>query len=107
MIRLTPQSSHLEQVLHEIVAERARAAAKFPNAQRIPDGTGGAGRKTYETIARNACDRAQREGRLTHAHVLEEEAAEVLAAESVPALRVELIQLASACLGWVMDLDSR
>jgi len=94
-------------IYDEIEAELARALAKYPDCARLPDGTGGAGRRTYETIARNACERAYREGRITHAHIFEEEAAEVLAEEDPVKLRKELVQVAAMCLKWVRDLDGR
>ena len=55
----------------EIIAERERQLAKFPDCETLPDGTGGGGRETYMTIAQHACDRAYREKVLTHAHVFE------------------------------------
>lgn len=78
-----------------------------PDCEHLPDGTGGAGRNTYTTIARNACDRAEREARLTHAHVFEEEAAEVLSETDTAKLRTELIQVAAVCLKWIEDIDGR
>lgn len=91
----------------EIETELARALAKYPDCASLPDGTGGAGRKTYETIARNACDRAYREGRLTHAHVFEEETSEVLAAEDPTSLRKELVQVGAMIVKWVRDIDRK
>ncbi len=58
-------------------------------------------------MARNACNRAHREGRLTHAHVFEEEACEVLNAQTPEDLRKELVQVGAMCLKWVLDIDGR
>ncbi len=96
------------RIFDEIESELARAVAKYPDCERLPDGTGDCNaRITYRAIAQNACDRAYREGRLTHAHVLEEEIAEVMAESDPVALRKELIQSAAMILKWLRDLDGR
>jgi hypothetical protein len=91
----------------EVLAERRRQIAKWVDCEHVPDGTGGSGRTTYMNIAKNSCDRAYREGRLTHAHVFEEESAEVLAEEDPAKLRVELIQVMAVCAKWITDIDGR
>ncbi len=96
-----------QAIFDAIDAERDRQDRLHPGTAQIPDGTGGGGRKTWEAIARNACDRAHREGRLTHAHVFEEEASEVLAETDPVKLRVELIQTAAICVKWIEEIDRR
>lgn len=91
----------------EALKEWARGRALYPQTDCFPDGTGGAGRKTYETIAKNACDRADREGRCTWAHVPEEETAEALAETDPIKLRAELIQVSAVALHWAYILDMR
>lgn len=77
----------------------------------IPDSTDNPeARLTWETIARNSCDRAFREGRLTMAHVLDEECAEALTAAArgdTQALKGELIQTAAVCLAWLEEIEKR
>lgn len=94
-------------LVDEVHHERCRQVELWPNCEHLPDGTGGAGRGTYEVIAKNACNRAHREDRLTHAHVFEEEAMEVLNATEAKDLREELIQVMAVCAKWVADIDSR
>lgn len=94
-------------ILEEFERELIRAAKLHPHSLRLPDGAPTSGHKTYETIARNSCERAHREGRLTHADVFEEEAAEVLAAETVAERRRELVQVAAMCLKQIWDIDTR
>lgn len=94
-------------IFAEIVTERHRQDEIHPNTTHIPDGTGGGGRKTWETIARISCDHAAREGRLTYAHVFNEETAEVLAEEDPTKLRAELVQVGAVCVKWIEELDRR
>ena len=94
-----------QRIFDEIARERERQTELHPGTDDAPDGTGGSGRRTWETIARNACDRAAREGRCSFAHVLDEEASEVLAEEDPVKLRSELVQLAAVCVKWVEKLD--
>ena len=95
------------KIFAEISAERDRQDVIHPGTTQIPDGTGGGGYETREAIAKHSCDRATREGRLTHAHVFEEEAAEVMAATDPVKLRKELIQVAAVAVKWVEELDRR
>jgi len=94
-------------IFEAIDAERDRQDRIHPGTTRIPDGTGGTGYETYREIARIRCDRAQREGRLTHAHYFEEEVWEVLAETDPEKLRTELVQVAACCVKWVEELDRR
>ena len=95
-------------ILAEIAAERSRQDIKHPTSGNLPDGTGGGGgRETWRNIAQHACDRADREGCLTFAHVLDEEASEALAETDPVKLREELVQVAAVCVRWIEALDRR
>ena len=102
-----PVMTKAEQIAAEALAEWARAVSIYPQTDLLPDGTGGGGRQTWEAIARNACDRADREGRCTWAHILDEETAEALAETDPVKLRAELIQVAAVALHWCAALDAR
>lgn len=94
------------RVFLDIDAERDRQDALFPNELVLPyELEPSGGRKTWETIARNSCDRAQREGRLKHDHILDEECAELLAATTREEKRKEAVQLAACCVKLVEQLD--
>ena len=99
--------AHLLSLFAEVAAERERQVKAWPDCEHLPDGTGGGGRETWMTIAKNSCDRAYREGRLTHAHVAEEEFAEVLAEEDPKKLRIEIVQAMAVLAKWHADLCSR
>lgn len=93
-------------IMVAIAEERARQDEKW-GEQNHPDGTGGGARQTWMTIARNSCDRADREGALTWAHILDEESAEALAETDPAKLRNELIQIAAVAVAWIEALDRR
>jgi hypothetical protein len=95
----------MAKILGDAVDALSFAKAKHPRSAPLPPGTGGGGRVTWMTIARNSCDRATREGRLTYAHILDEEAAEVLAETDPVKLRTELMHVMAVCLRWVEELD--
>jgi hypothetical protein len=95
----------LQEILAQAVDALDAAKEKHPRSAPLPDGTGGGGRVTWMTIARNSCDRAAREGRLTHAHVFDEEQAEVLAETDPVKLRAELFDVMATCLRWIEELD--
>lgn len=95
------------RVFLDIDAERDRQDVIHPGTTHIPDGTGGGGRETWERIAKLSCDRAAREGRLTYAHVLDEETSEVLAETDPAKLRAELVQVAAVACKWIEELDRR
>lgn len=94
-------------VCNEFEHELARAAEKFPDCVHLPDGTGGGGRETWRNIAKLSCDRADREHRLTHLHVMEEEFCEAMAETDPVKLRAELVQVGAMALKWILDIDSR
>jgi hypothetical protein len=97
----------MEKVLDDVWEERARQHAKW-GEQNLPDGTrNGGSRLVLREQARNACERAARENRLTYAHVLEEEFYEVLCEEDLDSLRTELVQLAAVAVQWVEAIDRR
>ncbi len=107
-INLPPRDVHVLAILSAFAAEHDRAIALYPDSVHLPDGTGETSARQYsEDMARNACNRAHREGRLTHAHIFEEEACEVLNAKTTEDLRKELIQVGAMCLKWILDLDGR
>lgn len=89
--------------LDDVFKEREQQHLKW-GRQDHADGTGGGGRDTWETIARNSCDRATREGRLTWAHILDEEAAEALAETDKERLYIELTQVAAVAVAWLEKL---
>lgn len=100
----------------DVQEELVRAFKKHGPQGHLLDSTDNpAARETWETIARNSCDRAFREGRLTHSHILDEEVAEALTAAAkltegtgtMQELRKELIQVAAMCAQWIEALDTR
>lgn len=71
-----------------------------------PDGTWEGGMRKYQrVIARDACDRAARQGTLTFAHMFDAKAREVLAEEDKIKLRAVLIDVAVCCVLWIDKLD--
>lgn len=96
----------------ELLVERKRQEEKHgETCFEIPDSTDNVrARETYETIARNSCNRAFKEGRLTNAHILDEEASEALTAAAkgdVEGLKKELVQTAAVCLAWLEAIEKR
>jgi malonyl CoA-acyl carrier protein transacylase len=91
----------------EIAGERGRQITKWSDCQNLPDGTGGNRHRAEMRTAQNACDLAYKHGELTHAHIFEEEAMEVLAEPDQVKLRAELIQVIALCVKWVEDIDKR
>lgn len=70
------------------------------------DGTWEGGMRKYQReIARDACERAVRQGTLTFAHMFDAKAREVLAEEDKVKLRAVLIEVAVTCVLWVDKLD--
>jgi len=98
----------LDSILGEVAAEHDRACAKYPDCVSLPDGTGLTGAAKHAlAIARHACERAYREGTLTHAHILEEEFWEAMCETDPAKLRAELVQVAAMAAKWVADLDRK
>jgi hypothetical protein len=94
------------RVLEDVAAERARQRARY-GAQALPDGTGGTFRAAGRRLSQRRCDRATAAGRVTWAHVLEEEVSEVLAETDAELLRAELVQVAAVAVQWIEALDRR
>lgn len=92
--------------LIDIVIEADRGAALFPKAVDYPDGTRTGGMNLVQREqAKNACDRATREGVCTFAHVLAEEFWEAMCEEDRDRLRDELVQVAAVALQWIENID--
>ena len=96
--------STLTDVLHEVFKERSAQDQKW-GEQNHPNGTGGPWSRAQADIARKVCDDAADEGRLTWAHVLEEEFFEAMAETDVICLRNELIQVGAVAAAWVEAID--
>ncbi len=93
------------RVLGDIEHERAAQDAKW-GEQHWPDGTD-ASYAVHADGARELCNLAAAEGRLTWRHILNEEHYEALAETDPAKLRVELIQIAAVAAAWAEDIDSR
>lgn len=87
----------------EVDLERQRQFRKFGD-QRHPLGTGGAHTHAMSEMARNSCQAAADEGRLTWRHIISEEYREAMAETDAVKLREELIQLAAVCQAIIYDL---
>lgn len=92
-------------VLDEIRVERERQDEKW-GEQNHPDGTN-LKNDGWRTHAREQCQRAAAEGRVTWAHILQEEFVEALAEVGPAKLRAELIQVAAVAVAWIEALDRR
>lgn len=57
--------------------------------------------------AKARTDQAAEDGTLTWQHILTEEFAEAMGAESLEELRTELVQVGAVALSWVNDIDRR
>lgn len=101
-----------ERFANAVEAELASANEKHPGTEDLPDDgwfNPGA-RRTWESIARLSYERAKHDGRLTFAHIFDEESAEVLAASAagdVEGLKKELIQVSAMCLKWLRAIERR
>lgn len=100
-------------VLNNVEAERERQLDRW-GVQHHKDGTGGnwddfegQSFQTMANIAREACDSAAREGRVTWLHILLEEVFDVPAESDPEALTKELIQVAAVAVAWAEDIRSR
>lgn len=103
-----PTCNAVATCVADISRELARAAKRYPDCVRLPDGVATShARETYRKMAQAWCDRAYREGILTHADVYEEEVAEVLDARSLAELRKELVQVGAMTLKWLLHVDER
>ena len=93
------------RIVMDVLREVERAEAKHPGG-RWADGTWNGGMNLVKREqATNSCDRADREGCLTFAHILEEEFWEAMCEEDKVKLRAELVQCAAVCFRWLHKLD--
>jgi hypothetical protein len=92
-------------VLAEVSEERDAQDAKW-GEQNHPDGTN-LKNDDWRDHARRQCQTAAAEGRLTWAHILQEEFVEALAEEDPEKLRAELIQVAAVAVAWAEAIDRR
>lgn len=96
----------MANLVEDVLAEMLAGDAKHGPFSRYPDGTRAGGMNLVQREqAKNACDRAFREGRGTAAHVLEEEFWEAMCEEDPVALRAELVQVAAVACKWIEKLD--
>lgn len=91
----------------ERVDDERQRQIRLWGPQPLPDGAGLLVTVQQADIARQNCDDAFKAGDGTHAHVLFEEAYEVLAETDPVKLKEELIQLAAVCAKWIADIDAR
>lgn len=95
--------------------ERGRQIKKFGPQREIPcvpddwspEETPGGRVIAREHMAKAACDAAFAEGKGTWAHIMLEEAAEVIDAADDGARCEELVQLATVCMAWVEAIEAR
>lgn len=100
------------RISEEIGAELDRQIMKW-GVQVHPDGTDPFKPMSYIGLAsvirdqaRDTCNRAASEDRVTWRHIMAEEIFEAFAEQSgSPGLRAELIQVAAVAISWVRDLD--
>lgn len=90
-----------------MLQERLRQDATHGFNPSRPDGTGSPARREEEQAARARHEAARARGEETWADALDEEAREVLAANSPEELRKKLVQLGALCLKWLEALDVR
>jgi hypothetical protein len=93
-------------VLIHVAEERERQRIKW-GEQNLPDGTSSELYRTSARIAREDCERALNEGKLTFEKIMMEEVCEVLAEEDPERLYEELIQVAAVCVQWAENLQLR
>jgi hypothetical protein len=89
-----------------VALERRNQDAKW-GPQAHPDGTGSGAMLFFAEQAKEACDKAHRQGTQTWAKILEEEFWEALSETDPTKLRVELVQVMAVCKAWIQDIDSR
>jgi hypothetical protein len=92
-------------IAEEIVRERIAQDAKW-GEQNHPDGTN-LKNDGWREHARSQCQKAAAEGRVTWAHILQEEFVEALAEVEPDKLRTELVQVAAVAQAWIEAIDRR
>lgn len=95
------------RVLDEVFAERLHQDQLFGPRQSYPDGNNLGGDQSAMLRAKLKVEEAKRIGTLTWRDLLNEEIAEVRAAETPTQLRAELIQAAALMIAQVEDIDRR
>lgn len=95
----------LRSLMAELAFERGRQLAKWGD-QRHPDGTSLKNDDWRDHVS-GQCQRAAAEGRVTWAHILQEEFVEALAEVDPVKIRAELLQVAAVCAAWIGDIDRR
>lgn len=98
------EASH-KCVAEDVYAETDRQLDKW-GIQSHPDGTGSHFLIRAE-VARNHCNQAAKQGRVTWQHILSEEVYEALAESDPDKLVAELTQVAAVCVSWIADVQSR
>lgn len=106
---LTPimpdEAARMRRFFRDVSAERGRQLDKW-GEQHHDDGTS-LKNDGWRDHARSLCQRAAAEGRVTWAHILQEEFTEAMAEVEPDRLRAEVIQVAAVCAAWVSDIDQR
>jgi hypothetical protein len=92
-------------VLGEVAVERARQDARW-GEQSHADGTN-LDNAEWRDHSRDLTQRAADEGRVTWAHILQEEFVEALAEVEPARIRAELIQVAAVAVAWAEAIDRR
>lgn len=94
------------QVVEDILAELAKAMAKFPD-QHLPNGTGGGEWAVMRDRRREVVDHKLSNGTATWMDVVLEESYEAFAETDPVPLRAELVQVAAMAIRWIQDIDRR
>lgn len=102
--------SATDGVLYEIFCERQRQVAKWgeqnhPSIDRSAGSPTQAERDHAMRLAREECDRAAAEGRVTWEHIAKEEFKEALATMTTSELRAELVQTTAVLVAWIECID--
>jgi hypothetical protein len=92
-------------VLIQVAAERMRQDARW-GEQNHPDGTN-LNNAEWRDHSRDLTEVAAKQGRVTWAHILQEEFVETLAEVEPGRIRAELIQTAAVAVAWIQAIDRR
>ena len=97
-----------ESILQEVSAERDRQEAKWgPQDWPIYKYAGSKACKAIATECKQICDDAASKHKLTFAHILDEEVAEVYAESDPVRQREELVQVAAVAVQMIEVIDRR
>jgi hypothetical protein len=98
----------IDSVLKQVKAERIRQDDRFGWFRDYPDGTSRSTSYDWElTAAREALASAEKAGKLTWRHILQEEFFEVSFENDPARLKVELIQVAAVATAWAEAIERR